>query len=124
MERAAGSKSRKVFSALVPVGLTRTATRLAAGTSSRKGSRRFATSSELKKLMPVRLPPGCERLATRPNLTGSVVAHGENTRNCRGCRLHRQGSGTSDRGDHGHPSAHQFGRQRGQSIKLVFGPEV
>ena len=34
-------------------------------------SRLFAVTSELKKLMPVALPPGRDRLATRPCLTGS-----------------------------------------------------
>jgi hypothetical protein len=32
---------------------------------------RFAVASALKKLTPVRLPPGRGRLATRPCLTGS-----------------------------------------------------
>src|SRR5262249_23538123 len=52
-------------------GLTSTATRLAAGTSSRRSSNRFAVNSPVKKLTPVRLPPGRARLATRPSLTGS-----------------------------------------------------
>src|SRR5262249_4164770 len=39
-------------------GLTSTATRVALGTSSRSSSSRFATNSELKKLIPVRFPPG------------------------------------------------------------------
>ena len=53
------------------VGLTSTATRAAAGTSSRRSSSRFAANSPMKKLIPVRLPPGRARLATRPSLTGS-----------------------------------------------------
>jgi len=52
-------------------GLTSTAIRLAAGTSSRRTPSRFVTTSPVKKLMPVALPPGCARLATRPSLTGS-----------------------------------------------------
>ena len=39
--------------------------------------------------MPVRLPPGRARLATRPSLTGSSDRE-ENDRNCRGCRLDRE----------------------------------
>src|SRR4029077_16951344 len=52
-------------------GLTNIATRAAAGTSSRRSSSRFATNSPVKKLMPVKLPPGRPRLVTRPSLTGS-----------------------------------------------------
>ena len=52
-------------------GLMSTATRVAAGTSSRRSSSRFAANSPTKKLIPVRLPPGRARLATRPSLTGS-----------------------------------------------------
>jgi hypothetical protein len=52
-------------------GLTSTATQAAPGTSSRKSSSRFAANSLLRKLTPVRLPPGRARLATRPSLTGS-----------------------------------------------------
>ena len=61
-----------VFATLA--GLTSTATRIAAGTSSRRSSSRFATNSPIKKLTPVRLPPGRARLATRPSLTGSSAA--------------------------------------------------
>ena len=50
------------------------ATRVAVGTSSRRSSSRFAANSPAKKLIPVRLPPGRARLATRPNLTGSSAA--------------------------------------------------
>ena len=52
-------------------GLTSTAMRAAAGTSSRSSSSRFAANSALRKLIPVTLPPGRARLATRPSLTGS-----------------------------------------------------
>src|SRR5262249_15279525 len=36
--------------------------------------RRFAANSSPKKLIPVRLPPGRARLATRPSVTGSSAA--------------------------------------------------
>jgi hypothetical protein len=52
-------------------GSSSSATRAALGASSRGSSSRFATNSELKKLIPVRFPPGRVRLARRPNLTGS-----------------------------------------------------
>src|SRR5262245_37139546 len=65
----AGSISLRVASD--EIGLISTAMRVAEGSSSRTNSKRFATSSALKMLMPVRLPPGRARLATRPSLTGS-----------------------------------------------------
>ena len=78
----------------------------------------------LRKLMPVRLPPGRARLATRPSLTGSspttktmgIVVVAALAAKCR--------SGAADRGDHGDLSANQFGRQRRQPIDLTFGPAV
>ena len=104
-------------------GLTSTATRVAAGTSSRRSSSRFATNSAVKKLMPVRLPPGRARLATRPSLTGSSA-----TPKTMGivvvAALAANAAATSARGDHGNPSANQFGRQRRQPIELILGPAV
>src|SRR5262249_12006376 len=52
---------------------TSTATRVAVGTISRRSSSRFATNSPVRKLTPVRLPPGRDRLATKPRLTGSSL---------------------------------------------------
>src|SRR5262249_47826471 len=52
-------------------GLRSTATRTALGTKSCRSRGRFAASPALKKLIPVTLPPGRARLATRPSLTGS-----------------------------------------------------
>src|SRR5262249_17611948 len=69
--RAAGSISLRVASDEGPLGLISTAMRVAEGSSSRTSSKCFATSSALKMLMPVRLPPGRARLGTRPSLTGS-----------------------------------------------------
>ena len=71
MARAADFTSLTVLSVRKKVGLTSTVTRVAAGNSSRRSSSRFATNSTLTKLIPVRLPPGRARLATRPSLTGS-----------------------------------------------------
>ena len=53
------------------VGFTSTAIRTAAGTNSRSSSSRFNSNSIAKILIPVTLPPGRARLATRPRLTGS-----------------------------------------------------
>src|SRR5262249_39806920 len=70
--RAAAPTSLTVVSVYsASAGLIITATRVAAGTSSRRSSSRFAVTSVLKKLIPVRLPSGRARLATRPSLTGS-----------------------------------------------------
>ena len=72
--------------------------------------------------MPVRLPPGRARLATRPSLTGSSPTH-EDDGDRRGCRLGRERrSGTSGRGDHGDLSANQFGRQLRQPIDIDSRP--
>ena len=72
MARPANCTALKVASVFATlVGLTSTATWTAAGTSSLSSSKRFATTSTLKKLIPVALPPGRARLATRPSLTGS-----------------------------------------------------
>src|SRR5262245_8084996 len=72
MTPAAVSTSRKLEAAIVAsVGLRSKATRVAVGTSSRRTSSRFAANSAEKKLTPVALPPGRERLVTRPSLTGS-----------------------------------------------------
>ena len=48
-----------------------TAIRTAPGTSSCRRPNCFATSSPMKKLIPVALPPGRPRLGTRPSPTGS-----------------------------------------------------
>src|SRR5262249_8322282 len=70
----AGSTSLNVVSVVVTLaGLTSTATRSADGTNSRRSNSRFAVNSALKKLVPVRLPPGRARLATSPSLTGSAA---------------------------------------------------
>src|SRR5215472_9297223 len=55
------------------VGLTSTATRVAAGIRSRSKVRRFAANSAVKKLIPVAFPPGRARLRARPSLTGSSL---------------------------------------------------
>jgi hypothetical protein len=45
---------------------------LAAGTNSRSSPSRLPTISKLWKAMPVILPPGRLKLATKPSLTGSA----------------------------------------------------
>src|SRR5262249_4581242 len=66
--------SRKVVSATEALdGFTSTAIRTAFGTKSCRSRNRLAANSELKKLMPVALPPGRARLATRPSRIGSAV---------------------------------------------------
>ena len=71
---AAVSTSFNVISAKKMAVLLSTASRTAPGTRARRSSSRFADSSASKKLIPVRLPPGRARLATRPSLTGSWLA--------------------------------------------------
>src|SRR6185436_14952824 len=70
---AASGMSRSVLSVDgILAGLTSTAIRTAFGTKSCRSRNRLAASSELKKLMPVALPPGRARLATRPSRIGSA----------------------------------------------------
>ena len=72
MAGAASCTSRNVGPAVPALaGLTRTAIRTAFGTKSCKSRSPLAATSALKRLMPVKLPPGRARLATRPSLTGS-----------------------------------------------------
>ena len=96
---------------------------MAAGTSSRRSSSRFAVNSPLKKLMPVALPPGRARLATRPSLTGSSVT-GKTMGIVVVAALAANAAGTAGRDDHGDLSANQIGCQRRQSIELILGPAV
>src|SRR5436190_1414168 len=101
-----------------------TAIRVALGTSSRKSPNCFAPSSPVKKLIPVRLPPGRARLATRPSCTGSlptpktigivvVVSFGRERSKVAGWR-----------GDNGHATAHEVSHQHRKAIELALQPVV
>src|SRR5262245_36470780 len=115
--RAAGSKSLIVFSVLVTLaGLTSTATRTAAGTSSRRSSSRFAVNSTLKKLIPVRLPPGRATLVTRPSLTGSS----ETAKTTGIVAVAALAAG----GDDSDLPANQVGRQLWKPVILALRPAV
>src|SRR5262245_14526168 len=73
MERAAAFTSFNCASVrLASAGLTSTAIRPALGNRSRSNSNRFDASSELKMLIPVKLPLDRERLVTKPSCTGSL----------------------------------------------------
>ena len=125
MARAAASTSLNVVSAFAALaGLTSTATRVAAGTSSRRSSSRFAVNSPTEKIDPCQVAarPGEAGDKTKPD---RVFGDDEDDGDRRGCRLGRERrSGTSGRDDHGDLSANQFGRQRRQSIDLILGPAV
>ena len=69
--RAAASTSFICGSAVGRPGLNSPPTTRACGISSRSNSSRFATTSSIKSITPVILPPGRFRLATRPSWTGS-----------------------------------------------------
>src|SRR5215831_16220181 len=72
MARAASGMSRNMASAIGRLaGLTSTAIREALGTRSWKSPSRLAITSCETVWIPVALPPGRARLATRPSLTGS-----------------------------------------------------
>ena len=123
--RAAASTSLTINSATFGLaGLTSTATRAAAGTSERRSSSRFAPNSVVKKLIPVRLPPGRARLTTRPS-RDRIFADNEDDGDRRCCRLGRERrSVTSGRSDHSDPPTNQIGRQHRQSIDLTLRPAV
>src|SRR5262249_42209162 len=70
-EEDVGPLARKGCEGRASVGLTSTATRAAAGSSSRRSPNRFAANSAEKKLIPVMFPPGRLSVATRPSFTGS-----------------------------------------------------
>src|SRR5215468_5996830 len=69
--RAAASTSFICGSAVGRPGLNRPPITRACGISSRSNSSRFATTSTMKSITLVILPPGRLRLATRPSRTGS-----------------------------------------------------
>ena len=97
---------------------------VAVGTSSCSSSSRFGASSTFKVVTPVRLPPGRFRLATSPSCD-RVDRYLEDDRNRRGRRLCRQRRrSAAGRGNHGHLTANQIGRQRRQSIVLAVRPAI
>src|SRR5262249_2457017 len=71
VQRGLGADSIRWIRLTAFDGLRSTGTRTALGTMSCKSRSRFATTSLTKKLIPVALPPGRARLATRPSRTGS-----------------------------------------------------
>ena len=78
-----------------------------------------------KKLIPVRLPPGRARLATRPSLTGSFGDGLKTTGIVAVAALAASaGEEVAGRGDHGDLPTNQFGRHLRQSISLICGPAV
>src|SRR5262249_19418896 len=117
--RAASGIYRNVDSALEALaGLINTAMRTALGTNSCKRPSRLAAISTLKILMPVALPPGRARLATRPSLTGSsptpktigIVAVAA--------------LAASEAGLHGNPAADEVSHERRQTIIYALQPVV
>src|SRR5262245_23104675 len=118
MARPAASTSRKVVVLAVLAGLTSTAIREALGSISRSSSSRFAVNSVLRRLTPVRLPPGRARLATRPCLTGSSDT--PNTMGIVGRECCGEAAGCDD---HRNLPANQLGRKVGESFHLL-GPAV
>ena len=124
MARLAGSTSRNVDAVFAAsAGSTSTATRLACGTSSCSSASRFAASSKLKTLMPVRLPAGRPRLATRPSRTGSSATTNRawDRRRCRfGGECRRWPPGGNDGGF----QANQISCQLRQPFRSILGPAI
>src|SRR5215471_15415215 len=121
---AAAFTSFTVLSALSTLlGFTSTPMRAVLGKSSRRIPSLFFVSSAEKKLIPVALLSGRERLATRPSLTGSsptpntigIVVVGFRSERC----------GSAGRGDdNAHTTMDQIVRQFRQSMVLTFRPTV
>src|SRR6516162_6780780 len=124
MARAASGMSLKMASAIGGLaGLTSTAIRAALGTRSWKSPSRLAATSLVKKLMPVALPPGRARLATRPSVTGS--ANAEDDRDRCGRSFGRLGSGgVAGRNDNGDAAADEVSHERRQAIVSPIQPMV
>src|SRR5215467_321907 len=103
-------------------GFTRKAIMVAAGTSSRNSSRRFATSRDVNRLTPVILPPGRLTLATNPTSTGSlpimktigIVAVAALTANTGGFPPVAR--------NRSHLTTSQVGRHHGQSFVVILRP--
>src|SRR5262249_11357123 len=100
MAMAAASTSLTMFSVTAALpGLTSTAIRMAAGSSSRSSSNRFADNSVPKKIGPSQVAAGAGEAGDKTSLDG-IVAGDENDGDRRGCCLGRQyRSGTSGRGN-------------------------
>jgi hypothetical protein len=97
--------------------------RAAVGTASCSSSSRFGPSSTFKAVMPVRLPPGRLRLATRPDWTGSALV--EKTIGIVAVAALAANSGRmAPAKNHGHLAANQIGCQCRKSIELVLSPAV
>ena len=105
------------------LGLMSTATRAAPGISSRSSSSLLAVSSVLRKLIPVRLPPGLGDAGDKTAFDRGLSDGEHDWGDRRGRCLRRQDRrNTSARADNGNPSAHQIGRQLRQSIRLNSQP--
>jgi hypothetical protein len=108
----------------VLAGLTSTAIRTALGTNSCSNFSRLALISWAKKLMPVALPPGQARLATRPSLTGSSPTP-KTIGDRRGRSFGRLcGIVACGRSNNGYAAADKVGHERRQAIELALQPVV
>src|SRR5262249_54034172 len=104
-------------------GLSNTAIRSTLGTSSCSRPSRFASIWFVKKLTPVRLPPGRLRLATRPDLTGSAPI--ANTMGMVEVAAFIASAETSRAGkDHGDFGSDEFGGKRWQSTDVAFRKNI
>ena len=96
---------------------------VAVGTNSCSSSSRFGPSSALKR-------GHAREVAAWPVQAGDkskldrVAAGQEDDRNRRGRRLGRQRRRSAARGNHGHLTTNQIGRQRRQSIVLALRPAI
>ena len=75
-------------------------------------------------MMPVALPPGRAKLATRPNLTGSSATPKTIGIVVVAALAAGAAAVKGGRGDHGHATADEVGHERGQAIVLALKPVV
>ena len=85
---------------------------------------RFDVASELKKFIPVALPPGLARLATNPKFD-RVIASTEHNRDSRRRHLRRKRLSTIDRHDNDRRlTANQLSHQFRKACKFTLNPNV
>src|SRR5262245_24010014 len=111
-----------IGSAVGLFGFTSIAMRGIVGASSRSRANLFTSSSEVKRLTPVTLPPGLLRLATRPNPTGSSLPVSTIGTVVVAALAANAGRSPPPRNDQRHLLTDQFFRHGWQSVIVALSP--
>jgi hypothetical protein len=106
-------------------GFSRQPITVAVGAASCSASNCLDTTLPGTVAMPVTLPPGRLKLATRPSWTGSalVIVKTMGTVVLVALRHKRRGR-TTEGGDHGHLAAKEIGRQLRQTFVMLLGAAI